>query len=150
LPIVVHRDYGLPAWVDENTLVIASSHSGNTEETLDAFAQALERKATVVALTTGGELAQHAKRQGVLLWQFEHKGQPRAAVGFSFGLLLALLVRMGLAPDPSKEIERTLETMRREQLSLRREVPVKRVVADRAAPPRPARADLQTPAPGAV
>lgn len=133
VPILVHRDYGLPAWVDENTLVIASSHSGNTEETLDAFAQALERKATVVALTTGGELAQRAKRQGVPLWQFEHKGQPRAAVGFSFGLLLALLARMGIAPDPSKEIERTLETMRREQLSLRREVPVVRNPAKRQA-----------------
>lgn len=133
VPIWVHRDYDLPAWVDGSTLVIASSHSGNTEETVAAFDQALEQKAQVVVLTTGGELAQRAKAHGVLLWQFEHKGQPRAAVGFSFGLLLALLTRLGIVSDPGKELERAIAAMRREQAVLRREVPVVRNPAKRQA-----------------
>ncbi len=58
VPIIVHRDYGMPAFAgDEHTLVVASSHSGDTEETLDAFATALDRKCTLLAVTTGGALA---------------------------------------------------------------------------------------------
>lgn len=133
VPIFVHRDYGLPAWVDEGTLVVASSHSGNTEETSDAFDAALRQGAQVVVLCTGGELAQRAQAQGLPLWQFKHKGQPRAAVGFSFGLLLALLTRLGLAPDPTAELEAALRTMREQQEELRREVPVVRNPAKRQA-----------------
>ena len=54
--IFVSRDYDLPAFVDDRTLVIASSYSGNTEETLSAFSQALERKCKKLAMTTGGKL----------------------------------------------------------------------------------------------
>ncbi len=133
VPIFVHRDYGMPAWVDEGTLVVASSHSGNTEETSDAFDAALRQGAQVVVLCTGGELAQKAQAQGLPLWQFKHKGQPRAAVGFSFGLLLALLTRLEIAPDPTAELEAALRTMREQQETLRREVPVVQNAAKRQA-----------------
>lgn len=133
VPIFVHRDYGVPAWVDEETLVVASSHSGNTEETSDAFDTALRQGAQVVVLCTGGELAQKAQAQGLPLWQFKHKGQPRAAVGFSFGLLLALLARLEIAPDPTAELEAALRTMREQQEALRREVPVVQNAAKRQA-----------------
>lgn len=84
VPVIVHRDYGLPAWARGNeTLVIASSHSGNTEETLDSFDTALKNGCRVAAVCTGGELADRAKKHSVVCWQFPHKGQPRAAVGFS-------------------------------------------------------------------
>ncbi len=133
IPILVHRDYDLPSWVDEKTLIVVSSHSGNTEETLEAFDRALQRRAPIVALTAGGELAQRAQKQGVPLWQFEHQGQPRAAIGLSFGLLLALFTRLGIAPDPSAELEAALRTMRAQQEKLRREVPVARNPAKRQA-----------------
>lgn len=124
LPLVVHRDYGLPVWVNSETLVIASSHSGNTEETLDAFEEALRRRCPVVALCTGGELAARARKYGLPLWQFSHSGQPRAAVGFSFGLLLALAGRLGLASVSEAEVQAALQTMKQQQEKLRREVPV--------------------------
>jgi len=54
--IFVSRDYDLPAFVDERTLVIASSYSGNTEETLSAFSQALKKNCKKLAMTTGGKL----------------------------------------------------------------------------------------------
>ncbi len=84
VPVIVHRNYSLPAWANgEDTLVIASSHSGNTEETLSSFASAIENKCRILVLSTGGKLAKMCQDSGAALWQFEHQGQPRAAVGYS-------------------------------------------------------------------
>ncbi|MDH4209360.1 MAG: bifunctional phosphoglucose/phosphomannose isomerase, partial [Anaerolineae bacterium] len=55
VPILINRDYRLPAFVNDRTLVIASSYSGNTEEVLNALKEALEREALCLAVTTGGE-----------------------------------------------------------------------------------------------
>ncbi len=123
VPVVVHRDYGLPAWAyGPQTLVIASSHSGNTEETLDAFAQAQARNCRLLAITTGGALARQAEVGGIPIWRFDHKGQPRAAVGYSFCLLLAALARLDLIPDPAAELEDAISAMRAQQLQLKADV----------------------------
>jgi glucose/mannose-6-phosphate isomerase len=138
LPMVVHRDYDLPAWAKgSETLVIASSHSGNTEETLSAFSRAVENGCQVVAVSRGGKLAEAAQKAGVTWWSFEHEGQPRAAVGFSFGLLLALMARLGFVADPEQELARTVAAMKAQQVQLRAEVataqnPAKQMAADLA------------------
>jgi glucose/mannose-6-phosphate isomerase len=128
LPLSVVRDYNLPAWArGPTTLVIASSHSGNTEETLEAFDAALANECRLLVLCTGGELERRANMAGVPVWKFTHAGQPRAAVGFSFGLLLAALTRLGLAGDPQTrhaEIESALAAVRTQQESLGIKVPV--------------------------
>ena len=112
VPVVVHRDYGLPAWAEgTKTLVIASSHSGNTEETLSALEVALDRGCTAVGVTTGGRVAELARKNGVDLWQFNHQGQPRAAVGYSFALLLNLFTRLGLIPNLDSEREEAVKEM---------------------------------------
>ncbi len=124
VPVSVHRDYGLPAFArGPETLFIASSHSGNTEETLDAFAHAQQRGCTLIAVCTGGELAARATKAGIPLWQFNHAGQPRAAVGFSFGLLLALFERLGLIPPQAAAVESATAAMKAQQETLRAEVP---------------------------
>jgi glucose/mannose-6-phosphate isomerase len=124
VPVFVHRDYDLPAWAhDSQTLVIASSHSGNTEETLSAFQRAQENRCRLLALTRGGKLGQLAAQAGAALWTFEHPGQPRAAVGFSFGLLLAALTRLGLVPDPQSELEQAIGAMKQQQVSLHAKIP---------------------------
>ena len=64
LPIVVNRDYNLPAFVNQNTLFAAVSYSGNTEETLSAYQQAREKGASIICLTSGGKLAQWAANDG--------------------------------------------------------------------------------------
>ena len=103
LPVTVWRDYGLPAWAHgPATLVITSSHSGDTEETLDSFAAAQKASCRLLAITTGGELEQRALSAGLPLWKFDHTGQPRSAVGFSFGLLLAAFSRLGLLNASAK------------------------------------------------
>ena len=116
VPVIVQRDYTLPGWAKgARTLVVGSSHSGNTEETLSAFERALAAGCTCLAITTGGKLAALAASHGAAVWQFEHKGQPRAAVGFSFGLLLALVTRLGMIPSPEAELAGAVEAMRLQQ-----------------------------------
>lgn len=125
VPYFVQRDYTLPAWANsKSTLVIASSHSGNTEETLAVFEQAIEKGCSLAAISTGGRIAELAEKRSIPLWRFKHPGQPRAAVGYSFGLLLAMLSRMGILPDPSAEVEDAVRAMRNQQQSLMADVPV--------------------------
>lgn len=119
VPVTVHRDYGLPACArGEGTLVICSSHSGNTEETLDSFAVARRSGCRVLAVCTGGELAARAKQDNFPVILFEHTGQPRAAVGYSFGILLAVFVRLGLIPDQADEIQHAVAAMKESQAHL--------------------------------
>lgn len=124
LPISVLRDYSLPAAVGPETLVIASSHSGNTEETLAACHTALDRGARLLAITRGGQLGKLAQDQGLPVWRFEHAGQPRAAVGYSFMLTLAALVKLGLLPDQSAQVAGAVAALRDQQQRLRADVPV--------------------------
>jgi glucose/mannose-6-phosphate isomerase len=134
VPVVVHRDYGLPAWAEGNhTLVIASSHSGNTEETLSAFTEARERGCRLMALSTGGTLKTQAEAFKAPVLQFIHIGQPRAAVGFSFGLLLAAFSRLGLIPDQAANLKAAVAAMREQMSKLIPESPVKDNPAKRLA-----------------
>lgn len=124
LPVSVHRDYGLPLFArGADTLVICSSHSGNTEETLDAFEAARKANCRIIAVCTGGELAKRAGENHIPVWKFDHAGQPRAAVGFSFGLLLAMFQRLGFIPDQASSVEDALASMKRSQEHLKAEVP---------------------------
>jgi glucose/mannose-6-phosphate isomerase len=137
VPVFVRRDYGLPGWANgPHTLVIASSHSGNTEETLSSFEKAIHNGCRCLAVTRGGKLAESARLASIPLWIFDHKGVPRAAVGFSFGLLLAALVRLNLVADQtavSEDLSGAIEAMRRQQASLRVEIPAARNQAKRNA-----------------
>ena len=134
VPIFVSRDYDLPAWVTgKDILVISSSHSGNTEETLSTYTQAQERGCKQLALCTGGKLATMAGQDGVALWTFNHTGQPRTAVGFSFITLLALLTRLGIARDPGADLSETLSIMTQQALEFGIESPVSTNPAKRMA-----------------
>ena len=134
VPVVVQRGYNLPAWAHgPGTLVIASSHSGNTEETLAAFEQAQSNGCRILALCTGGKLAQKATATNTPLWTFEHLGQPRAAVGYSFGLLLALVRRLGLIPDPVDELNAAISAMRKQREEVQPNIPIVHNLAKREA-----------------
>lgn len=133
-PILVQRGYDLPVFVDgPETLVIGSSHSGNTEETLSAFRQARQRGAALLALSTGGELAGLAREWGVPLVRFEYDAQPRAALGYSFTLLVGLLSYLGLVADKSDDLAEALEVMRAWQAEIGPEIPVANNPAKRMA-----------------
>ena len=93
----VHQDYGLPGWPDEvlkKTLIIASSYSGNTEEAVSAFEEAVEKGYPVAVSSTGGKLIDLAKEHGVPYIQIPDTGiQPRSALGFTFKALAAIVGR---------------------------------------------------------
>ena len=113
VPLVTHRDYDLPAWVGPRTLVIAASHSGETAETLAATRLALARNAPIAVITTGGSVGALADEHRLPLYRYEAKLQPRAAVGYGFGLLHELLVAAGLVanPDPWDTAVATLDAI---------------------------------------
>ena len=95
LDIIIHRDYGLPSIADEekpHTLLVASSYSGNTEETLDAYDHAGKEGIARVAVAVAGKLVEAAKKDRVPYIQLPNTGiQPRSALGFSFKAHLKFL-----------------------------------------------------------
>ncbi|MBL7013277.1 MAG: bifunctional phosphoglucose/phosphomannose isomerase [Candidatus Marinimicrobia bacterium] len=96
IPFVVSRHYGLPNWVNENTLVICSSYSGNTEETLSATDQALDVGAQIVGISTGGQITEKLNGAGKDVVKIPSGLQPRAALAFSFIPMLYILHKYGL------------------------------------------------------
>ena len=94
IPFVVNRSYTLPAFVNKNTLLIVSSYSGNTEETISVFKSALKTKCRIVCITTGGKIENIAKKNKVPVVKILPGYQPRYALGLSFFTLLKVLTRI--------------------------------------------------------
>lgn len=90
VPVVVHKGYGVPNWVSGRTLVIAASHSGGTEETLDALGAAHKRGARLAAVTSGGEVEELVDPLGPVA-HIPGDGQPRHNIGWLAGGTLRLL-----------------------------------------------------------
>ncbi|MFU8796375.1 MAG: bifunctional phosphoglucose/phosphomannose isomerase [Dehalococcoidia bacterium] len=111
VPVWVHRDYGLPAFVDESTLVIASSYSGNTEETLSAFRQSLKTPARKLVITSGGELNRLAEAEGIPTYFIEYKAPPRAAFPHSFVPLLGIFQKLGLIEDKAADVREAVQIL---------------------------------------
>lgn len=126
LPIMIHRDYILPAFVGPQTLVIASSYSGDTEETLITSQAALEAGASLVAVTTGGKLAQWAEENKLPCVHFSYVSQPRAAVGYSFSLVLGIICRLGWAADKTADMQEAMTVMENWQAEIRETAPAAR------------------------
>lgn len=132
LPVTLHRGYGLPAFASgKGTLVICISHSGNSEEVLDALDMAIKNNCSLHIITMGGKLTQSAAEKNIPIWKFDSQGVvDTAAVGFPFGLLLALFSRLGYIPDPSEDVAEAIAMMKRSQ---------QHIVADMIAAKNPAK-----------
>jgi glucose/mannose-6-phosphate isomerase len=87
----------------------------------------------MVALTTGGKLASTAEKDGIPVWKFSFHGQPRGAVGYTFALPCAVAARLGLLPDPAKDIAGAAAAMRRQQKQIGVGVPTEKNAAKRLA-----------------
>ena len=122
--VFVHRGYDLPAFVDAKTLVIASSYSGNTEETLSAFKQALNTNCKKLAVTTGGKLRNLAQEKQVPIFTIDYLSPPRAALGYSFIPLIALLSKLGFLEDKSAEVEGMAQTLKELLGKLAEDIPI--------------------------
>lgn len=113
VPVFNVRSYDMPPFVDERTLVIASSFSGETEETVSAFGQSLAVPAPKIVITTGGQLLTTARANGIPVFTFEHRGEPRSAMGWGLMPLLAIAEDLRLTHDVGRDVEETVELMRR-------------------------------------
>lgn len=103
IPIVVNKDYRVPAWVDDQTLLIACSYSGNTEETLAAVKDGKKQGAQLAAVTSGGKLLEMAQDEKMPVVKMPEGYPPRAAFGHSSVALFALLGVCDVAPWNANE-----------------------------------------------
>jgi len=109
VPMAFNRDYTLPAYVGSETLVIAASYSGNTEETLTAANIALERGAKVFCITSGGALGELAEAKGLPWVQVPTGLAPRAASGYMLVPSIMALVKLGLIPSQEEAFAELFE-----------------------------------------
>jgi glucose/mannose-6-phosphate isomerase len=116
IPIIVNRHYTLPEFVGTKTLVIVSSYSGNTEETIAAQKDATKRKAKVLCISTGGEVTEFALKHKQPCIKTPAGLQPRAALGYSFFPLLVALTRSGFIQTKDKEIKETIALLKKKAL----------------------------------
>jgi glucose/mannose-6-phosphate isomerase len=115
-PILVNKDYHLPAWVDEHALIIACSYSGNTEETLSAMQQALDRNAEVAVITSGGKVKELAETHGLNAFIVPGGNPPRSMMGYSVTGLMAYLEFYGLnTPEWREAWQEAIGKMRAER-----------------------------------
>jgi glucose/mannose-6-phosphate isomerase len=113
LPVWVHRDYGLPAFVDASTLVIASSYSGNTEETLSAFTKALGTRSKKLVITSGGKLRHLAEKKGIPVFVVDYPAPPRAAFPYNFIPLAGIFQKLGLLGDKSADLHEVVDILKK-------------------------------------
>lgn len=109
--IYTHRDYDLPGFIDEKTLVVASSYSGNTEETISAFMQALEKPCKKLAITTGGKIIEIARQNDIPVFIIDQVSPPRAALGYSLLPMLAFMQNLRLISSKTREVESMISSL---------------------------------------
>lgn len=114
LPFVVWRDYGLPSWWGPEWLVIATSYSGNTEETINGVREVLDSGGTVIGISSGGEMKDILSNSDGSLFVSVPGGQmPRSAFGHLFGTQLSVCWSLGIMEKPSgKEINDMIQRLR--------------------------------------
>jgi glucose/mannose-6-phosphate isomerase len=113
-PIFIFNDYGLPAWVNEKTLVVLNSYSGNTEETFSAYEAVKNIGCKVIGVTTGGKVAEminsgEIKGAIVTANDTNPSGYPKSGLGLSFGVLFGALSKVGLIKISKDELYSALD-----------------------------------------
>ncbi|MFQ5794402.1 MAG: bifunctional phosphoglucose/phosphomannose isomerase [Candidatus Bipolaricaulia bacterium] len=110
-PVSVCRNYQLPEFADDHTLLLAVSYSGNTEETLSALQDGLQRGGQVICISSGGELQRICEREGLPFIKIPAGLQPRAALGYLSLPLLWVCTQLGMTSIPADALEQLVETL---------------------------------------
>lgn len=126
IPLEIHSTYQLPSYVGKNSLVILSSYSGTTEETLAAGEQALSKGAKILAISTGAKLIEFAKAHQIPYYQidpiYNPSQQPRMAVGYSIIGQLVMLNKLGLLKIAATTIQNIVKSLKNQGKTLSPEV----------------------------
>ncbi|MBC7320043.1 bifunctional phosphoglucose/phosphomannose isomerase [bacterium] len=134
IPFSIVRDYMLPGFVNKDTLLIVVSYSGNTEESISACKEGLERGAGVITVASGGEIECISKEKGITSITIPKGFPPRAALGYTFIPVLSVLSRLGFINITDEDIEKAVSLMQdiREN-ELKEEIPEESNIAKRLA-----------------
>lgn len=116
VPFVLYNDYGLPGWADSDTLVVANSYSGNTEETLSALAEGKKRGCKILGVATGGkigEMVASGEINGAVVMPGDTNptGYPKTGLGVSLGGLLGVLIKAGVVPLSPEDVMAALNDL---------------------------------------
>lgn len=112
LPVFVNRDYSLPKFATKKSLVIISSYSGNTEETVSCLKDALKIGCKIVGISSGGKIQKMCKDARIPFIKLPSGYQPRCALGYGFFPMLALLQNSKLIENRNDDFERTIKALR--------------------------------------
>jgi glucose/mannose-6-phosphate isomerase len=130
VPIYLQRDYNLPKWTDQNTLVVLSSYSGNTEETVSCANDAEDNKYKTLVITSNGELARIAQNNNFPSYQinpqFNPCGQPRMAIGYSVFGQVAMFNKLGLITIDEQQIKNLTKCLKELTSNYELSVPVEK------------------------
>jgi glucose/mannose-6-phosphate isomerase len=136
VPVIVNKEYSIPAFVGPETLFIASSYSGDTEETIAATELAIQKKAHIICITSGGKIAQMAKANNLDLLLIPGGSPPRANLGYSLTQLILIFSATGLLPSQSRSelsamipfLEKNEKSIREKAYSIAQQLFRKRVI----------------------
>ncbi|MGA2666922.1 MAG: bifunctional phosphoglucose/phosphomannose isomerase [Patescibacteria group bacterium] len=123
IPMQIWRDYGLPDWVSKDTLVIATSYSGNTEETLDCVNKAALKTDKIITICAGGELDVLSRKYRTTHYKVNYSGQPRAAMGFLMTAVLAAFSKLKLIDLSDDDVSEAIILARALQKKIDANVP---------------------------
>jgi glucose/mannose-6-phosphate isomerase len=134
LPISVYRSYQLPKWINKQTLVFSQSYSGNTEETLNAFKHAYEKKCPIITISSNGKLMEYSNKRSIPFIKIPSGLQPRSAVGYMFFCSLFSLQKIGLFKSIiDNDINESIEITKNLIQSIKPSVPSERNLAKQIA-----------------
>ncbi|MCH7516659.1 MAG: bifunctional phosphoglucose/phosphomannose isomerase, partial [Bacteroidetes bacterium] len=109
IPLQVCRDYSLPYYANENSLVIISSYSGNTEETISCLEDAIHKQCKLIIVSTGGKVKTIAQENNIPWINLQKGFQPRYALGVGFFTLLKILQSLNIIPNQSEVVNKVKE-----------------------------------------
>ena len=132
-PIIVNRDYTIPGIVNENTLFIVSSYSGNTEETLSAYEFAKKKKANIMSLSSNGKLMDLSVKSDIPFMRIPGRLAPRAALAYGTIPFLCVFAKLGIIRWKSSEIKEAVRLLSNLRGKLRLEVPARKNLAKKIA-----------------
>lgn len=124
IPVEVCRGYTLPGYADEETLVLATSYSGNTEETLSCLLEAVEKRCMVVGISSNGLLQEFGEELGLPLVTIPGGNPPRSAVPYIFFSLVAVLDALKILPSMDGEIEEAIAVLKEVREEIKPEQPL--------------------------
>jgi glucose/mannose-6-phosphate isomerase len=129
IPLIINRDFNLPNYINEESLVILISYSGETLETISCAREALLKNANIIVITKNGELEKFALKNQLLIFKINYSAQPRAALAWLLMPILCILEKLNLIDLKKLEIEESLKILIQFNQSFYPEIPTEKNIA---------------------